>query len=242
MRIVQFSGGKNSTAMLLMMIERKIPFDEVRHFDHGPWNYPGVADHVSKVEELIGMPIKRYYHRQPIDYLFYEYKRKNPPGRQGLSFPTRKYRWCQSRMADALSKGARGKNNLIFMGYHAEEWNRWSEHSARGGKICAPLISWGLSDSDCLNYCYERGLDFSGIYRIFRRLSCWCCPLQPLSELRKLRIYYPDLWARLLEMQSRTWRRFKEKKSVQDLELQFAREDAELARVKRRNANLMGVY
>ena len=34
---------------------------------------------------------------------------------------------------------------------------------------------------------------------IFSRVSCWCCPLQSLEELRKLYRYFPDLWRQLEE-------------------------------------------
>ena len=60
---------------------------------------------------------------------------------------------------------------------------------------------------------------------IFRRVSCWCCPLQPLDELRKLRKYFPELWDKLLEWQSKTWRKFKETYSVQELDIRFRFEE-----------------
>ena len=49
-----------------------------------------------------------------------------------------------------------------------------------------PLVEWGMTEKDCLDYCYAHGFDWGGLYEIFHRVSCWCCPLQPLSELRKL--------------------------------------------------------
>ena len=39
--------------------------------------------------------------------------------------------------------------------------------------------------------------------------SCWCCPLQPLSALRNLYKYFPDLWNQLLEMQKKSRTPFK---------------------------------
>ena len=55
------------------------------------------------------------------------------------------------------------------------------------------LAKYDLSedDVDYLNqeYCYDHGFDWDGLYEIFRRVSCWCCPLQSLSELRKRRLF-----------------------------------------------------
>lgn len=59
-------------------------------------------------------------------------------------------------------------------------------------------------EADCLKYCYEAGFDWGGLYEIFHRVSCWCCPLQSLDELRKLRTHFPDLWAKLLDMEQLT--------------------------------------
>lgn len=56
-----------------------------------------------------------------------------------------------------------------------------------------------------------------------------CCPLQSLEELRNLRKHFPDLWAKLLDMEHRTWRTFRADYSVDQLEIRFAFEDERLA-------------
>jgi hypothetical protein len=35
-------------------------------------------------------------------------------------------------------------------------------------------------------------------------VSCWCCPLQGLEELRTLRREFPELWEQLLEWEAQT--------------------------------------
>ena len=76
-------------------------------------------------------------------------------------------------------------------------------------------------------YAYDRGFDWGGLYEHFRRVSCWCCPLQRLSELRTLRKNYPELWQELLYMDSRVEYKFKPDYSVEQLERRFALEDAQ---------------
>ncbi len=61
---------------------------------------------------------------------------------------------------------------------------------------------WGGTEADALAYCYKRGFTWDGLYHFFNRVSCFCCPLQPLDELRTLRGYFPDLWQRMLIMES----------------------------------------
>lgn len=83
-----------------------------------------------------------------------------------------------------------------------------------------------MTEADCLAYCKERGYDWNGLYDHFKRVSCWCCPLQSLNELRQLYTYYPSLWKQLREWDDKTWRQFRADYSVAQLEQRFAFEDA----------------
>lgn len=78
-----------------------------------------------------------------------------------------------------------------------------------------------MTEADCLRYCYERGYDWGGLYEHFRRVSCWCCPLQSLEELRQLYRHYPELWEQLKTWDRRTWRKFRADYSVEELEVRF---------------------
>ncbi len=51
--IVQFSGGKDSTAMLLMMLEKDMPIDEIIFCDTGK-EFPQMYEHIEKVQKYIG--------------------------------------------------------------------------------------------------------------------------------------------------------------------------------------------
>jgi hypothetical protein len=64
------------------------------------------------------------------------------------------------------------------------------------------------------------------LYKVFRRVSCWCCPLKCLDELRQLRKHFPELWAQLQEWQGKTWRSFRSDYTVDELEARFANEEA----------------
>ena len=51
--IVSFSGGKDSTAMLLMMMEKNLPIDEIIFCDTGK-EFPQMYEHIEKVQKYIG--------------------------------------------------------------------------------------------------------------------------------------------------------------------------------------------
>ena len=48
--LVSFSGGKDSTAMLLRMIEEGFPIDAILFFDTGK-EFPGLYRHIDKIEK-----------------------------------------------------------------------------------------------------------------------------------------------------------------------------------------------
>lgn len=52
-------------------------------------------------------------------------------------------------------------------------------------------------------------------------MSCWCCPLQPLEDLKGLWKNFPELWEELKEMDKATWRSIRADYSVEELELRF---------------------
>lgn len=90
---------------------------------------------------------------------------------------------------------------------------------------CYPLVEWDMTEKDCLEYCYKHGFRWDGLYEIFKRVSCWCCPLQSLSELRKLHKFFPDLWKQLEDWDNRTWRKFRADYSIAELNVRFDFED-----------------
>lgn len=233
--VVSFSGGKDSTAMLLKMLELNIPIDEIRYFDCGSWEFPQMKKHIDKVENYINRPINRMKYKYSFDFLFSEKVTKR--GFKGYGFPTMVYRWCTGIKMNTLKKGLNKKETILYLGFTIDELQRAKPINARGLDSIFPLIEWGWDEQDCLDYCYSRGFDWDGLYEYFDRVSCWCCPFQKLQGLRNLRKYFPNLWRKLLDMQKETISKHEGKISdmaisfrmdgttVFDLEERFKKED-----------------
>ena len=83
-----------------------------------------------------------------------------------------------------------------------------------------------MTEADCLQYCYDRGFDWDGLYNYFSRVSCWCCPLQSLKDLKQLYRHFPEQWEQLKAWDTVTWRKFRADYSVRELEARFDFEDA----------------
>ena len=90
-----------------------------------------------------------------------------------------------------------------------------------------PLYDWGVTEKQALQYCYDRGFDWGGLYEIFDRVSCWLCPLQGIKELRNLRKHFPELWAKMRVVDALTYYQYRADYSVEELERRFALEDAQ---------------
>ena len=225
--IVSFSGGKDSTAMLLRMVEENMQIDDIVFCDTGK-EFPQMYEHIKKVEEYIKRPITIIKSDKSFDYYMFEHikTRGKNKGKKGYGWATMRCRWCttllKTRVVDSyLSKV--GKNNedyVEYIGIAADEMNRI------GDKIY-PLVEWGMNESDCLKYCYERGFDWVGLYEHFDRLSCWCCPLKNQKELKILYKYYPKLWQELKEMDKKAYNEFKRGYSVEELEIKFKKQENE---------------
>ena len=96
--IVNFSGGKDSTAMLLKMIEKDMPIDEIIFCDTGK-EFPEMYEHIEKVEKYINIPITKLKSMETFDELMFEHiktKGKNK-GQKGYSWPGTKLRWCTTK-------------------------------------------------------------------------------------------------------------------------------------------------
>ena len=227
--VLSFSGGKDSTAMVHQMLERGEPIHSLLFFDTG-WEFPEMYDHLTLVEEKTGLKIIRLISKKSFDHWMYHQRviAKDGPMKGevvhiGYGWPHPSRRWCTREKVQALDIYHNSVPDLVkCVGYAADEL-----HRCKPG-IRYPLIEYGMTETDCLQYCKDLGYTWGGLYDIFPRVSCWCCPLQKIDALRKLRQYRPVLWNHLIEMdlkQPRINQGFKDYQSVIDIEARFRCED-----------------
>lgn len=242
---VSLSGGKDSSYLLLRMIERGMPIDAVLSADTG-MEFPEMYDHLEKMDELLhrerGIHITTLRHPKGFEWLMFEEPKQKsktlenrarlgiPPC--GNGWPGIRVRWCTGQLKTHLiskevNRLKQEKNALHYVGIAADEAWRCKDEQY-------PLVDWGVTEAQALQGCYDRGFDFGGLYEIYHRASCWCCPFQRIDELRKLRKHHPELWARLMDLDQRARAQFgpgplgqfKKNWSVDRLEERFATEDA----------------
>ena len=222
MNTVSFSGGKDSTAMLLMMIEKKIPVDRIICVDTTK-EFPAIYRHIAKVQAMV--PTKIEIVKIDFDYWFSEHvKTKGRIGEIGYGWPNHFNRWCTRLKISAIQKRMPLKG-VEYVGIAADERHRTQKITDKKGVISrTPLVEWGITGKQTLEYCYSKGFDWEGLYEKMHRVSCWCCPLSRIGELRVLHNDFPELWAELQEMDKKSRRKFKADYSLNELSERFAKE------------------
>jgi 3'-phosphoadenosine 5'-phosphosulfate sulfotransferase (PAPS reductase)/FAD synthetase len=236
--VVSFSGGKDSTAMLLHMMELGMHIDEVVCCDTYK-EFPAMYRHIEKVKKIVedaGIKFTHLRNQDSFDYLMFEHKvnvRNSSKNKIGYSWAGSGQRWCTSKLkTDPINRWLRylrSQYNVIqYIGIAADEGCRLHRENNQKNDHRHPLVDWNWDEETCLKYCYDCGFDWEGLYTLFKRVSCWCCPLQSLEELRKLRKHFPELWEELKDMDKRTWRNFRADFSVEQLEIRFQFEEERL--------------
>lgn len=226
-RVVNLSGGKDSTAMLLWLLEKGEPFDVVMYMDVGSWEWPAVTRHIDRLERDTGVSIERVRWTHDFDHMLCEFPRQRGPlkGFCGYGFPRMRSRWCTQRkklaISNFLSKRFRGEKICHYIGLAADEPKRQKADQVEAGLVRYPLVEWGKTEADALAYCLSKGYDWEGKYKRRKRLSCWCCPFQSLSQLRLLWEEEPELWARLRDMQACSLNPFRLDYTIDGLERLF---------------------
>lgn len=206
-QIVSLSGGKDSTAMLHMMLEKGEPIHSVVFFDTG-WEFPQMYDHLDLIEQKTGIEIIKLKPEKSFLYWMLEHpiksKKTGKVHRIGYGWPWPKRRWCTRGKMNVLYKYARNINEPIYcVGFAYDERHRCKNNSSVAKRH--PLIEYRINEKMALEYCKKLGYLWDGLYDIFDRVSCFCCPLsvdRELIKLKKLRHHFPDLWDKML-----TWDR-----------------------------------
>ena len=221
--IVSFSGGKDSTWMLLEMIRRGEHIDEVVFFDTG-WEFPQMIRHVEKIKKLVesnGITFTTLHPSKSFDYYMFEHPVKNGQ-HLGYSWCGLKgCRWGTTFKLQTIDNYFKNEpEHIQCVGIAADETNRLEKE--RKGNKRFPLAEWGVTEAECLQGCYSLGYDWEGLYEDLDRVSCKFCGLKNLKELRNIYWKMPNVWNELMDYQSRTYYPYKgEGKSVFDLEIRF---------------------
>ena len=240
--VASLSGGKDSVAMVLRLMEENRPLTHVVFYDTG-MEFKAVYRILDKIKPHIEEYGAEFSLLKPendflVDMLLRPVKpracsnEKCPHRREtfGWDWCGKSTRWRTSGKTGAIQQYLNALNDdyTQYVGIAADEPRRIKYENNKQ----YPLVEWGMTEADCLRYCYEKGYHWKEgdveLYSILDRVSCWCCANKNLKELRAMRHYLPYYWGLLKGLQSRIDRPFRGDATVFDLEKRFEREDAQL--------------
>lgn len=232
--IVSFSGGKDSTAMLLRLLEEGRPVDEIVFCDTTA-EFPQMYEHIAQVEKYIGRRITVLKPEQNFEYmmLHYQVATRNGKEKKGKLWPNARVRWCTGYFKQEQMRKYMKQFNVEvsqYIGIAVDEKIREHKDKVKR-RLIYPLVEWGMTERDCLQYCYDRGFTWGGLYEKFDRLSCYLCPFKRLDELRIIWKDFPELWEHMRELDEKCMKQsgysFRPNCSIADLEARFQREEEE---------------
>lgn len=191
--VIAISGGKDSTAMLHLLLEQKVHIDEVVSFECD-WDFPQIKNHLTFVEKKTGLQIVRVRNYRHFNELLRRYGWPHPSGG-----------WCVEGKVRACNQFIRAvKGTVEYIGFSVDE--KWRTERPwllkKKWEIRYPLIEANMTGKDALSYCYSLGYHWNGLYDVFNRVGCFCCPKAGKKRIEKLKIHYPKLFAYYLMLDS----------------------------------------
>lgn len=218
-KIVSVSWGKDSTALLLKLLDEGEKIEEVVFFDTGV-EFPQIYFNRDEMLETYLKPrgIKYTELRPPKRFLYYalEHPHKTRSGeiKYGYGWCGGMCRWGTTLKTRALDNYTKGKQVLI--GLCADEEQRVAKLPPNKK---APLAEMGITEKEALEICYAHGFFFGGLYEIVKRASCWCCRNKNLKELKGYKEKMPEVWQRLVELEDLIGEPMKKTKWLWEIDL-----------------------
>ena len=208
-RYVFWSGGADSTYMLLRLLEEDLPVTEIFFSDTG-MEFDIMYEYIEKVESFIeGKYGRRVIHLHPKKEQNYKQFSRGTGiirGKEQVRGIPRKLEpcWLQRNAKiypfDRWKKENRIGEHLIYIGYTASELKRAGMKSTDddSSKLVAsnhlyPLILWGVTNNNTKEELQKMGM-LNPLYEHFDRTGCFMCPKVGIQQYYTLWRFYPDTW------------------------------------------------
>jgi 3'-phosphoadenosine 5'-phosphosulfate sulfotransferase (PAPS reductase)/FAD synthetase len=211
--VVGLSGGKDSTALALWLVENEPrPYEFICNRTGN--ELPEMIAHWERLERVLGQPIKPVTHSTDLIGLCEEMN----------MLPNFRMRWCTRilKIEPTIAyMESLPDDSVLYVGLRADEESRPGIYG-QDMTIRFPLREQGWNVSDVWRY-----LDKMGI-TIPDRTDCGLCPYQRLEEWKALWLNHPDQWELGVRLEKKTGHTFRSAgrdtwpASMEDLGREFA--------------------
>lgn len=198
--IASLSGGQDSTAMVVRLLELGEPLDYIIFCDTGN-EFEEMYDYLDRLDVYLqnkfGMTITRLSAKKTLKELcfspFTKGKRKGQlrglPYASSMSFCTRE---LKKNISDRFCKSL-NDDCVMYLGYVAREKSRQYDNINKYISHKYPLCSWNWNEPEVSAYLKEKTL-FNNLYNYYTRTGCKFCPKQSLDSWYALYVNFPKDW------------------------------------------------
>lgn len=219
--VVPWSGGKDSTATILLMVKYNIPIKKIfnvrmMYDETTPAVIPLMTDFVDYAAKVfhdnygLDVDIVKSIHtaKEEVTRI---YKKSKYPGFVGKPYGfismTRGMCSFQQEKPKTQDK-VLGKNDFVMIGYGCDELRRFShyEETETGLKFVSDkldshhqslLMTLGWTEKMAYDLCKSEGLLSPHYEEGITRDGCWFCPNSTKTEIERIKVKYPELYKKV---------------------------------------------
>ena len=236
--IAKWSGGYDSSCMVVMICEKNLPLDYIVFCDTLA-EFEEMHEYIKKFEAYI----KRRFNKivtivKPKDtfedWAFSEVTSGERKGKiRGLPLMTVPCYWKRESKVNPFERWIKdnkiGEHNL-YIGYTYTELQR---ANVEANNQLYPLIDFKMTEDDVRYFLKERSID-NPLYKHFNRTGCYFCPKQRVEDFYNVWKYHPKKWEQMKKYESKA-RYLKALNtsfcihgSVEELEMMFVKKEKQL--------------
>jgi len=182
--ILSLSGGKDSTALAILMRDRVRDMEYV--FCDTQKELPETYDYLDRLQAYLGKPIVRLNAQRGFDHWLQIY---------GGYLPSSRMRWCTKMLKIKPFEEFVGNDSVLsYIGIRADE-NREGYISTKPNiKAVYPFKEMGIVEADVMKILEGSGLGLPKYYEWRTRSGCYFCFFQRKAEWAGLLERHPELF------------------------------------------------
>ena len=245
--VLSLSFGKDSMAMLIEIMKRKLPLDYVIFCDikfdkNTSGEHPQMAQWIPEAEKILKDKFKvdviHLTSETTFWDIFYKKKIRGKHIGQNYGFPYLNSPWCNGELKmkpinDFIKKLLKTETVVEYVGIAKDEpkrLERFKELETENHKYIT-LADLNIDEAQAMEICKEHGL-LSPKYTNSFRGGCWFCNRQSLIDLWNLWHDYPEYYKKLEDMEIGNFNSFR----FQDISLTERRKQFENGYIPRKKS------
>ena len=235
--ILSLSFGKDSTALLIEVLKKKLPLDyvifcDIKFNDKISGEHPLMSEWIPQAEKVLkdrfGVNVIHLTAKKNFTEQFYTIKEKGNHKGDTYGFPYTIGAWCNDRLKlqpinQFIQRTIKQYGAVTeYIGIAKDEPKRLARYKELENQKhkYITLADLNIDELQAMEICKQNDL-LSPKYTNSFRGGCWFCPKQSMSDLYELWKNYPHYFNMLLEMEKDSFNTFKPNKTIKQIKEQF---------------------